>query len=253
MTQRISAGLASEELSIDDLEETVRQLRDTALHHRAAHLRHYVGLDAEVPLADRLISAARQLVAQCERIEDLRDRLARPAFSAVFTAHPTFALSDAVYEQLAHLATDPALEVPKLASHRRLEAPTLWHEQDLALAAILRGGMRLTRSTAHSWMPAGKNGLTRLYYQVLSFWRVGWGSIRMGAATFTGGTRLQSVSRSRKRNCGVLRRSLQNFCRRTALSSPGCVWRLTLSQRSAVQAPGPAEMPRKMLPPSRRF
>lgn len=139
LTQRISAGLAREELSIDDLEETVRQLRDAALHHRAAHLRHYVGLDAEVPLADRLISAARQLVAQCERVEDLRDRLARPAFSAVFTAHPTFALSDAVYEQLAHLATDPTLEVPKLTSHRRLEAPTLWHEQDLALAAILRG------------------------------------------------------------------------------------------------------------------
>ncbi|UYH51721.1 phosphoenolpyruvate carboxylase [Candidatus Kirkpatrickella diaphorinae] len=139
MTQHISAGLAREELSVDDLEETVRHLRDAALHQRAAHLRYYVGLDAEAPLNIRMIAAARQLVAQCARIEELHDRLARPAFSAVFTAHPTFALSDAVYEQLAHLATDPILEVPKLASHRRLEAPTLWHEQDLALAAILRG------------------------------------------------------------------------------------------------------------------
>lgn len=139
MTRMISAGLINAEVEIDHLEEAVRYLRDENLHLRAAHLRHYVGLDSVATLQDRIVAAARRLVAQCDGIEDLKARLAQPAFSAVFTAHPTFALSDAVYEQLVSLATDPTRDVAKLASHRRLDGPTLWHEQDLALAAILRG------------------------------------------------------------------------------------------------------------------
>ena len=119
---------------IEELEHTVRALRDEHFIQRAAHLRQYVGLDDANP-ATRLEQVAARLVEQAASPEVL----SKAAIAAVFTAHPTFALADHVYALLAERASDPKLPLPCLTTHRRATPPTLAHEQSLALAAILRG------------------------------------------------------------------------------------------------------------------
>ncbi|MCT6856256.1 MAG: phosphoenolpyruvate carboxylase, partial [Bombella apis] len=90
---------------------------------------------AEASPTERLRHVAEQLVAHAKTPDDL----AITGFSAVFTAHPTFALANDVYDLLAQCAEDPAHPLPILPTHRRAAPPTLDEEQALALAAITRG------------------------------------------------------------------------------------------------------------------
>ncbi|WP_172493651.1 phosphoenolpyruvate carboxylase [Gluconobacter oxydans] len=119
---------------LDEIENVVRALRDEHFVERAAHLRSYVGLDTAAPQG-RLEAVAKRLVDQAPDAVSLTV----PQIAAVFTAHPTFALADGVYEILTQRAENPELPVPCLKTHRRPAPPTLAQEQALALAAILRG------------------------------------------------------------------------------------------------------------------
>ncbi|QDH16222.1 phosphoenolpyruvate carboxylase [Swingsia samuiensis] len=119
---------------ISQLEDIVRSIRDEYFIQRANHLRQYVGLEDQAP-EERLKAVAKALVNQ----KSTPDLLTIPEIAAVFTAHPTFALSDNVYALLAERASNPQTHIPTLKTHRRSGAPTLAHEQSLALAAILRG------------------------------------------------------------------------------------------------------------------
>lgn len=139
LSSQIGDELIDGAVSVSTLENAVRVLRDGNLKGRAARLRSYVGLKDDGAPQDRLVEAARKTVESCDTLETLVSRLSRPGFAAVFTAHPTFALADNVYRHIVEMATDPAHRLPELKSHRREAAPTLAHEQNLALTAILRG------------------------------------------------------------------------------------------------------------------
>lgn len=139
LSSQIGDELIDGALSVPTLENAVRVLRDANLKQRAARLRSYVGLKDETTPAARLAEAARLTVESCDSVETLVARLSRPGFAAVFTAHPTFALADNVYRHIVEMATEPSHRLPELKSHRREAAPTLAHEQNLALTAILRG------------------------------------------------------------------------------------------------------------------
>ncbi|MBS1066996.1 phosphoenolpyruvate carboxylase [Gluconobacter cerinus] len=119
---------------IEELEHTVRTLRDEYFSQRAAHLRQYVGLEDADP-TERLKQVAAKLVEQAPSPE----ALTKPAIAAVFTAHPTFALADHVYALMAERASNPEAPLSCLTTHRRSAPPTLADEQSLALAAVLRG------------------------------------------------------------------------------------------------------------------
>lgn len=129
----VSALTSSEGLAT--LEETIRHLRDENFIERASALRHYAGLDSEILLAERLRQIAERLVKQAPDIA----ALSFVALSAVFTAHPTFALDNDIYDLLARKAENPDLPVPSVKTHRRKAPPTLAEEQALALDAIRRG------------------------------------------------------------------------------------------------------------------
>ncbi|MXV44615.1 phosphoenolpyruvate carboxylase [Saccharibacter sp. 17.LH.SD] len=132
------AEQSGSEKGIETLEHVVRQLRDQNFATRADALRRYVGLEQHGEMVSpslRLEQAAKKLVAQASSPE----ALSVTDIAAVFTAHPTFALANEVYDLLAHRAEDPSCNVPTLTTHRRPAPPTLDEEQSLALKAIQRG------------------------------------------------------------------------------------------------------------------
>ncbi|QDH12976.1 phosphoenolpyruvate carboxylase [Formicincola oecophyllae] len=132
---------------MDKLEAMVRALRDQNFEERASALRRYVGLGdgTDQQPEHRLAEAAKAIVAAAPNPA----ALATPLIAGVFTAHPTFALSDQVYDLLARKAAHPETEVPHLPTHRRAHPPTLPEELALALAAISRGRDALDALASH--------------------------------------------------------------------------------------------------------
>ncbi|GAJ29429.1 phosphoenolpyruvate carboxylase [Acidomonas methanolica] len=139
MYAEIADSLADGSLSVDALEDVVRTLRDDAARKRAARLRAYLALNSGLSPEERLRNAAARLVAAHSDPLALAAAVSRPAFAAVFTAHPTFALASHVYEALEGLADTPDGTLPTLKTHRRSGPPTLADELSAATAAILRG------------------------------------------------------------------------------------------------------------------
>ncbi len=123
------------------LTAVVRHLRDAAFDRRAARLAAYVGLLPDFDPSARFTELAQRLVRPDPHdspvpLATFRDSV-RCRFSAVFTAHPTFAMPPALYEALAaHASGNGAIvEAP---SHRP-GAITLDQEFAQATAAIVRG------------------------------------------------------------------------------------------------------------------
>ncbi len=93
-----------EEIGVPGVAALVGRLTAAAFADRAGRLRAYVGgLDAEADEAS--LHAIFERLAQAGDAEAFRGALAAPRFAAVFTAHPTFAFSDAVGELLAQAAS----------------------------------------------------------------------------------------------------------------------------------------------------
>ena len=131
ITRRIDA----DEITMDALEELVRDLRDAAFADRAARIGAYVGgLDgAEAALDTVAARLARPDPADSPiRFKEYRAAIERTRFAAVFTAHPTFSLPRPISAALAAAACgSPA---PSFASHRP-QRPSLAEEFDQAAAA----------------------------------------------------------------------------------------------------------------------
>ncbi|GBQ36533.1 phosphoenolpyruvate carboxylase [Gluconacetobacter azotocaptans] len=156
LARRIGRQITSGALSTETLEEVVRHLRDDAFRTRAERLRAYVDGTDDAIVAERMRAVARTVAE--DPVPDgtpasfghFRRTVERSRFAAVFTAHPTFALANPVYERLAVMASDDTGQkaaLPVLATHRRTAPPTLDEEFALATAAILRGRTALDRLT----------------------------------------------------------------------------------------------------------
>ncbi len=119
----ISRQIDRGELDLPTLERLVRHLRDQAFRDRARRLATYVGSTDPTANTAAMARLAQRLTRPDPAAPPLpfarfQEATERTRFAAVFTAHPTFALPDAVARALAGLASATLSEVPEFPSHR---------------------------------------------------------------------------------------------------------------------------------------
>ncbi len=130
------------ELTHARLAALIRHLRDEAFAGRAHRLAAYVGgIDPAATRAEFAALATRLVRPDPDDspvpLRDFRAGVERPRFSAVFTAHPTFAVPPAVFAALAQAACGHAPDTC-FVSHRP-DRPTLTEEFEAARRAIEHG------------------------------------------------------------------------------------------------------------------
>ncbi|BAK83308.1 phosphoenolpyruvate carboxylase [Komagataeibacter medellinensis] len=154
LARHIGRQMTAGTLPVEQVEEMVRLLRDRAFAGRAHHIATYLDGPDEQTVTARMHAVAQRIVQPDPDdspvpIARFRAAIERSRFAAVFTAHPTFALANPVYEALAELAstnpTEPPAHVPAFLTHRRVGPPTLDEEFTLATQAIARGRTALDR------------------------------------------------------------------------------------------------------------
>ena len=96
-------------LSAAVIEQLIQRLSVEALARRAERLRRYLGETGRAANLQRLRALIEDLTrnsapAQTVSFEEFRQRIERPRFGVVFTAHPTFALARGVQQALVELA-----------------------------------------------------------------------------------------------------------------------------------------------------
>ncbi len=138
----VARDLEDGTLTEEALAALIRRLRDDAFCRRAARLAAYVGLARGADPRARFTELAARLVRPDPHdspvpLARFRDSVERTRFSAVFTAHPTFALPLPVYEQLAAVASGAAC--PTGTDTHRPDRITLDEEFAQSIAAITRG------------------------------------------------------------------------------------------------------------------
>ncbi|QCE33960.1 phosphoenolpyruvate carboxylase [Acetobacteraceae bacterium] len=122
---------------IENIAALIRDLRDQQKKIRAKKL-HFYSKNKSIKQEERVLllrDTAAFLLNNTTSLEQLESARA----SAVFTAHPTFALKDEVYEELTALADNPDQKTAHRESDRRSAPPTLHEEERLSLTAISRG------------------------------------------------------------------------------------------------------------------
>jgi phosphoenolpyruvate carboxylase len=131
------------ELDTTAITTLVRALRDQAFIDRARRLAAY--LTTTDPTANQqALEATAQKILRPDPLDSpvpwaqFRAHTERARYAAVFTAHPTFALSEPAYQALATLASDITTTPPGLASHRP-DPITLDQEFHRAAQAIAHG------------------------------------------------------------------------------------------------------------------
>ena len=141
MALAISRLMDEGELTLSGMAALIRQLRDEASAARARRLAVYVG--GTDPAASRAEFEA--LAARLVRpdpadspvpFRHFRATVERPHFSAVFTAHPTFALAPEVFAAMAEHAS--GRDAAACVSHRPAR-PSLQDEFEAACRAIVHG------------------------------------------------------------------------------------------------------------------
>ncbi|WP_415432815.1 phosphoenolpyruvate carboxylase [Acetobacter indonesiensis] len=159
---RLGFALEDGTLSRADVTKLVQSLRDSAFLRRAGRLHRYVGGTSPETTAERLKDSVQKLIESLPACtaEAFIQALTPTRFAAVFTAHPTFAVSNDVYSALAECASQPVLpdDAPFFETHRRSAPPTLNEEFDLATQAIARARdaidlltVELLEAAHHHW------------------------------------------------------------------------------------------------------
>ncbi len=146
ITRRMDQGTLTE----DAIAGLIRHLRDAAFADRARRIAAYVGGVDQAANNAVLARLARTLLRPDPndspvRWAEYRALVERPRFAAVFTAHPTFALPEAVGHALAETAS--GREAPSFPSHRPPPI-TLAEEFAQANAAIAHGRDAIDRFNA---------------------------------------------------------------------------------------------------------
>ena len=135
----LSRALEGGEISLDDMGALVTELKCEGLKARAGKLRRLLAPS----------STAAPLAGDADDFEAFRARWERPQLHAVFTAHPTFLLTEAQAEAAARSASAPgAFDDAVCAVPATRAAVTLEHEHRQAIAAM--ASARKSRSAASS-------------------------------------------------------------------------------------------------------
>src|SRR5579875_1616296 len=120
----ITRMMDEDRLALPQIAAAVRELRDLAFAARARRLARYVGGTDEAANTAALAAVARNVLRPDPADSPVpwarfRECVERPRYAAVFTAHPTFALSPETYAALAEAACGAPAPPPPLGSHRR--------------------------------------------------------------------------------------------------------------------------------------
>jgi len=135
----LSRRLESGAVSFDDVKQLAGRLMDRACVRRARQLRDKLGYeDQAATLKDFTGYVERTAEAASGSLDAFADRWARARTGIVFTAHPTFGLSDALYKRMCEIAvSDPASGDEHIGlPHRPESSLTLQHEHKCVQDAI---------------------------------------------------------------------------------------------------------------------
>lgn len=122
----LSRALEAEALDQKDLVQAAKELCDRALIGRAYGLRRYIGTVEPAECEQKLRGMVRDSAfkdGQLVAFEAFAERWQRPAHGVVFTAHPTFVMSERLREVLVRLVETPTPEI-EAQTHKALEALT---------------------------------------------------------------------------------------------------------------------------------
>ncbi|WP_139247963.1 phosphoenolpyruvate carboxylase [Hyphomicrobium sp. CS1GBMeth3] len=102
----LSRRLESGEITFEDVKELATQLMDSACVHRALLLKEQIGVESEEATRQEFSEfIARQIAGiNPDDFEAFKARFSRARNGIVFTAHPTFGLSEALSDRMAEIA-----------------------------------------------------------------------------------------------------------------------------------------------------
>jgi phosphoenolpyruvate carboxylase len=133
----LSRQLESGDMSFDEIKALAGRLMDRACVRRARRLREKVGYVDQATTLKDFTSYIEKIANEAGSIEAFSERWDRARTGIVLTAHPTFALSDALYRRMVEIAVaDPAGDVTIGLPHAPERELTLQHEYKCAQEAI---------------------------------------------------------------------------------------------------------------------
>ena len=138
----ISKAIDSRELAFRDIEAIVKMLSDEEAIARARRLRQRAGLDRLEALTQQWNDIATSKAAK--GFEAFKNWLENAGQSIVFTAHPTFSLSEDIYNLLGEVASkkdgqfEDQIEHLKTLPYRQKSPPTLQEEHGYTQNALRR-------------------------------------------------------------------------------------------------------------------
>ena len=135
----LSRRLENGEISYDDLSALATKLMDSALVHRALLLKEQIGLESEDATRKELSDFFGQFTGNKsdQAFAAFQARFARARNGIVFTAHPTFGLSEALSDKLADIAVNGGAMDQKIGlPHRPDPSLTLEYEHGRVQSAI---------------------------------------------------------------------------------------------------------------------
>ena len=132
----LSRKLESGAISFDDLKTLATRLMDSACVHRALLLKEQIGVESEAATRKEFSDFVAQTAAGKD-FEAFKARFARARNGIVFTAHPTFGLSEALSNRMAEIAISGSAEGQTIGlPHRPDPNLTLEYEHARVQSAI---------------------------------------------------------------------------------------------------------------------
>ncbi len=135
MSRRLENG----EVSFADVKALATRLMDSACVHRALLLREQIGYETELATRREFSEFIARQIAEInpDDFEAFKARFSRPRNGIVFTAHPTFGLSEALSDRMAEIAMAGAADgTPIGLPHRPDPSLTLEYEHRRVQSAI---------------------------------------------------------------------------------------------------------------------
>jgi phosphoenolpyruvate carboxylase len=134
LSRRLEAG----EISFDDLKALATRLMDSACVHRALLLKEQIGFESEQATRREFSEFIARQIAEIDpdNFEAFKARFARARNGIVFTAHPTFGLSEALSDRMVEIVTTGETDKPIGLPHRPDANLTLDYEHRRVESAI---------------------------------------------------------------------------------------------------------------------
>jgi phosphoenolpyruvate carboxylase len=135
----LSRRLESGEISFADVRALATRLMDSACTHRALRLKEQIGLESDAETRAELADFVRESAPgkDDKAFEAFKARFARARNGIVFTAHPTFGLSEALSTRMAEIAMSGKGKTQAIdVAHRPDPSLTLEYEHRRVQSAI---------------------------------------------------------------------------------------------------------------------